>query len=253
LAVALKAVSVFETYSDVSRILSQEASALAALYRGVGGYPEPVMPTTLTIACLLATTGLVVAEFKQLSISKPLCKVAASTAFILLALSLHATDSTYGQTILVALVLSATGDVCLLSQRSALFLSGLAFFLLAHLAFSVAFACGTLQLLAGAAGLGLMSIVGALTLRWLWSHLGTVYKAAVSVYVVALVAMCSLAVSYSAASGSLLVGFGALAFAASDIAVARNRFVAPGFPNRAWGLPAYYSAQLMLAWSIAKV
>jgi uncharacterized membrane protein YhhN len=209
-------------------------------------------PAILTIACLLATAGLVVAEFKQPSISKPLCKVAASTAFILLALSLHATGSTYGQTILVALVLSAIGDVCLLSERSALFLCGLVFFLLAHVAFSVAFASATLHILAGSAGLALMSMVGALTLRWLWGHLGTTYKTAVSAYVTAIVAMCSLAVASSAASGSWLVGLGALTFAASDIAVARSRFVAPGFLNRAWGLPAYYSAQLMLAWSIAQ-
>jgi uncharacterized membrane protein YhhN len=215
-------------------------------------YPAPfTMPTTLTIACLLAVAGLVVAELKQLRIPKLLFKVAASTAFILLALSLHATDSTYGQTMLVALALSWVGDVCLLSERSALFLSGLAFFLLAHIAFSVAFASGALHLLAGVAGLVLMSTVGALTLRWLWSRLGTSYRAAVSAYVIAIVAMCSLAVAHGAASGSLLVGAGALAFAASDISVARNRFVAPGFLNRAWGLPAYYSAQLLLAWSIA--
>ena len=44
LAVALIAVSVFETYSDVSRIVSQEASAMAGLYRDVSGYPEPVRP-----------------------------------------------------------------------------------------------------------------------------------------------------------------------------------------------------------------
>lgn len=209
-------------------------------------------PAILTIACLLATAGLVVAEFRQLRILKPLCKVAASTAFILLALSLHATDSTYGQTILVALVLSAIGDVCLLSQRGALFLCGLAFFLLAHVAFSVAFASGPLHIPAGSAGLALMLMVGALTLRWLWSHLGTAYRAAVSAYVLAIAAMCSLAVAYGAASGSWLVAVGALAFAASDIAVARNRFVAPGFLNRAWGLPTYYSAQLLLAWSIAQ-
>lgn len=42
LAVALIAVSVWQTYSDVSKIISQEATALAALYRDVGGYPEPV-------------------------------------------------------------------------------------------------------------------------------------------------------------------------------------------------------------------
>jgi hypothetical protein len=42
LAVALIAVSVWQTYSDVSKIVSQEATALAALYRDVSGYPEPV-------------------------------------------------------------------------------------------------------------------------------------------------------------------------------------------------------------------
>ncbi|EEF61205.1 DUF4239 domain-containing protein [Pedosphaera parvula] len=42
LAVALIAVSVWQTYSDVSKIRSQEATALAALYRDMSGYPEPV-------------------------------------------------------------------------------------------------------------------------------------------------------------------------------------------------------------------
>ena len=41
LAVALIAVSVFETYSDVSAIVSQEASELGALYRDASSYPEP--------------------------------------------------------------------------------------------------------------------------------------------------------------------------------------------------------------------
>lgn len=42
LAVALIAVSVWQTYSDVSKIVSEEATALAALYRDAGCYPEPV-------------------------------------------------------------------------------------------------------------------------------------------------------------------------------------------------------------------
>ena len=41
LAVALIAVNVLETYTDVSRIVSGEATALAALYRDVSNYPEP--------------------------------------------------------------------------------------------------------------------------------------------------------------------------------------------------------------------
>jgi hypothetical protein len=42
LAVALIAVSVWQTYADVSRIVSGEATALAALYRDVSSYPEPI-------------------------------------------------------------------------------------------------------------------------------------------------------------------------------------------------------------------
>jgi hypothetical protein len=42
LALALIAVNVFETYADVSKIVSQEATASAMLYQDVSGYPEPV-------------------------------------------------------------------------------------------------------------------------------------------------------------------------------------------------------------------
>jgi hypothetical protein len=42
LAVALIAVSVFQTYSDVSKLISGEASALNALYRDVTSYPQPI-------------------------------------------------------------------------------------------------------------------------------------------------------------------------------------------------------------------
>jgi hypothetical protein len=40
---------------------------------------------------------------------------------------------------------------------------------------------------------------------------------------------------------------GALLFFVSDLAVARDRFVSPGFANAAWGLPLYYAATLVLA------
>jgi len=42
LAVALIAVTVFQTYSDVSKITSAEATSLAALYRDVSSYPMPL-------------------------------------------------------------------------------------------------------------------------------------------------------------------------------------------------------------------
>ena len=70
-------------------------------------------------------------------------------------------------------------------------------------------------------------------------------------YVAAILVMCATAAGYAAATGRWQVLLAAVMFAASDIAVARDRFVARSFRNRAWGLPAYYVAQLILAWSVA--
>src|SRR5690242_21655401 len=44
LALALIAVNVFETYADVSKIISQEATTLAVLYRDVSTYPVTIRP-----------------------------------------------------------------------------------------------------------------------------------------------------------------------------------------------------------------
>jgi hypothetical protein len=42
LAVALIAMNVWQTYVGVSQVISQEATAIAGLYRDVSGYPEPI-------------------------------------------------------------------------------------------------------------------------------------------------------------------------------------------------------------------
>src|SRR3954451_24515174 len=42
LALALIAVNVWQTYNDVARTVSLEATSFAALYRDVTGYPEPI-------------------------------------------------------------------------------------------------------------------------------------------------------------------------------------------------------------------
>jgi hypothetical protein len=46
LAVALITVTVWETYSDVSHVVSSEATAIATLWRDLGGYPETVREET---------------------------------------------------------------------------------------------------------------------------------------------------------------------------------------------------------------
>jgi uncharacterized membrane protein YhhN len=69
----------------------------------------------------------------------------------------------------------------------------------------------------------------------------------VRIYMVVIGVMTALACGVSAGGGPWAVAVGALAFAASDVSVARDRFVRPEFVNRAWGLPLYYAAQLLLA------
>jgi uncharacterized membrane protein YhhN len=69
----------------------------------------------------------------------------------------------------------------------------------------------------------------------------------VRIYMVVIALMSALACAVTAAGGPWAVAVGALAFTASDISVARDRFVRHEFLNRAWGLPLYYGAQLLLA------
>ena len=69
----------------------------------------------------------------------------------------------------------------------------------------------------------------------------------VRTYMLVIGIMSALACGVTAAGGPWAVAVGALAFTASDISVARDRFVRHQFINRAWGLPLYYAAQLLLA------
>ena len=210
------------------------------------------MTGVVLLACLCFAAALVAvaAEFRRSQSVRAVFKLIASTAFVAIAWRLDAVGSDYGRSVLLALVLSWIGDALLLSERSRVFLSGIFAFLLAHVAFAVAFLHLPIDRVAFAIALALMGAVGALMLRWLWPHLTAFYQPAVTAYVLALVAMVSPAIAASAATGRWQYAVGALAFAASDIAVARNRFVVPGPVNKAWGLPLYYVAQVLLALSV---
>ncbi len=206
----------------------------------------------LTVACLTAVAGLVFSELQERPAFRLATKITASALMVLVAASLGAWSSSYGALVLVALALGAVGDACLLSERRPWFLAGLGLFLLAHVTYSLAFASQTWATSVFVMTLIVASLAGAATLRWLWGRLHAFYKVAVSAYVFAIVLMCALAVAHGAAVSSWLAPLGAVAFAASDISVARDRFVQRGAINRAWGLPVYYLAQLALAWSVAQ-
>lgn len=216
--------------------------------------PIPTLPPSALAAiavCMLATLALLWAEARQAREARAAFKTIASTAFIVVALAADATATPYGRLILIALALSWWGDVLLLAQRSAVFLAGLGTFLLAHVVYAWAFASGPLHGGALLVGAALMLAVGVIVLRAFWPRLKPLYRIAVPAYVAAIGVMCTLAIGAGVGSSAWWLPAAALAFAASDISVARDRFIGHAFANKAWGLPLYYAAQLVLAASVA--
>ena len=200
------------------------------------------------VLCALAVSGLLVAEYRDSRVGLWLTKPIASAAFVWLGLVSGALDSGYGRLLLLSLALCLLGDVLLIPrEQPKAFRAGLFAFLLGHVAYSAAFLSRPLApggLLAGAVVLGIVILA---VLRWLGKSLPPEMVGPVRTYMLVIGVMSALACGVTAAGGPWAVAVGALSFTASDISVARDRFVRHQFINRAWGLPLYYSAQLLLA------
>jgi uncharacterized membrane protein YhhN len=195
-----------------------------------------------------AVALLLAAEYRGSRAGIWLAKPAASTVFLCAALAQHALATRYGQLVLTALAFSWLGDVLLIPEkRPGAFRAGVAAFGLAHVAYLAAFASRGLEpLRAGlAAGPAALALVAAV--RWLRPHLPAELRGSVYAYMAVLSAMLVAGAGASAADPTIFAG--AFLFYLSDLSVARDRFVAPGFANGAIGLPLYYAAQLVLAFS----
>ena len=193
-----------------------------------------VLPTALVVAWLVR-----VHDRPAAFVAKPL----ASAGFVLIALSEGAVGSAYGRIILAGLVLGALGDVALMFDRW--FLAGLALFAAGHVAYVLAFLVNgsvTLTTAAVGAALGLGSAL------WLLPRVDAAMKVPVAVYILIISVMVAVAIGQPQPT---FVRIGAPLFAVSDLLVARERFVAPDPRNRVWGLPMYYTAQVLIALSIA--
>jgi uncharacterized membrane protein YhhN len=194
-----------------------------------------------------ATFALLVFEKKQSSIGRWLAKPIASLGFVVAAFGAGAPDTSFGRFVLGGLLLSLTGDVLLIPKADVTFLLGLGSFLLGHAAFALGFAQRGIALPGVLLALGPVVLASGLLWRWLGPHLSRSFRAPVLAYTVTIGAMVVLAAGTFARSPSAPLLAGALAFAVSDVSVARERFVAASFSNKLWGLPLYYVAQLLLA------
>ena len=195
--------------------------------------------------------GLLVAEAREDQLVIWVCKPWASAGFVGAAVACGAWGSAYGRAILIALVLAWLGDVLLIPHRDGTFLAGLAAFLLGHLAFAVAFLLRRPSLLWTFAAAALLTVVALAVIRWLFPYVPLSLRLPVRLYIAVITCMVALATGALAAGEPPIGVLGAFLFFLSDLSVARDRFVRPGFLNKLWGLPVYYAAQLLLAASVA--
>ncbi len=196
---------------------------------------------------------LLVAEARGSAVGKWLTKPLASAGFLWLSLSVGALQSAWGQAVFVGLCLCWLGDVLLIPKDKRAFLLGLVSFLLGHVGFVVAFLMFGVHATWTAVAAAVLAVFGGLVLRWLWPHLSATMRGPVVAYVTVIAAMVAAAAGLAGTgepSGPrLLVPLGATLFFLSDLCVARNRFVAPGFLNRLVGLPLYYAGVVLIALS----
>lgn len=209
----------------------------------------------LAVATMVGCFGYLAAEYVERRVAGCLLKTFASAAFVALAVVTGAADTTFGQVLFAGFVLSFIGDVLLLWHAT--FLAGLGSFLLGHVAFAAG--AGTFLAKPGAlsaaapmlaGGALLMAVAATFAWRWLSPHLQGFMRRAVLAYLLTIATMVVLTIGAAAAGAPLLLPVGAILFAISDLAVARERFVAQTIRNKVWGLPFYYGAQVLIALSI---
>lgn len=199
------------------------------------------------LACFALVAGLL---FEVPAVAIP-SKLLASTAFVAVAITAGALNSRYGQVLLVGLVLSWFGDAFLISETRQWFLFGLVSFLLAHLAYVVAFSVAGIERRWAIGALVPVALIAILVSMWLTPHLPADMVWPVRAYTIVISLMVVTAFGTLGAGATPLIVAGACLFYLSDLSVAAMRFTDPPFPTYVLGLPLYYSGQLCLALSVA--
>ena len=204
-----------------------------------------VVLISVTAASVASLLGAIRSQDRTLEV---VSKAAASASFVALGAARWTPGDSIGAWLIAGLVLCAAGDILLLRDRT--FDLGLISFLLGHLAyvagFRTALPLGRWTVLV----LVPLALAGLAVLSWLWPRLGR-RRVPVAAYVAAITAMVWGGVSVTAA-GALpwTAAGGAVLFYLSDLAVARQRFVHASFVNRAFGLPLYYAAQILIGLTV---
>ncbi|MEK8053257.1 lysoplasmalogenase [Ideonella sp. DXS22W] len=157
--------------------------------------------------------------------------------------------------VLAGLVLSLLGDVALLWPREG-FVPGLVAFLLAHLAYLVAFTRGGVALAVRRGPFIVYALVAGAVLWRLWPGVPEALRPPVIAYVLCLAAMAAQAAArwLVLAEGSTVqerlarrAALGGALFLLSDALLATNKFAGPVPLSALWVLASYWAAQWLIA------
>lgn len=212
----------------------------------------------ILVLAVVLLCGLLFAEKKENLKGILLTKPLLSALFIATALLQSHNADPYFYLILTGLVLCFAGDICLIFFfNRKVFTAGLAFFLAGHILYVLAFFI-TAGFTIGAWGsLAVMLVLSLFVFTRLRPHLGSMmgpviaYIAIISIMVVGAASLT--ARQDFSLQARVLVMAGSLLFYVSDLFVARHRFVEKNIVNRYAGLPMYYAAQFMLAFSVGMI
>lgn len=214
-----------------------------------GTWAAPLALLTV-LSTVLMTVGLYLESRGRwlVYVFKPLATLAV-LAFAVLALAAH--PSSYGWAVVIGLIASLAGDVFLMLPSDR-FREGLASFLLAHIAYLVAFTSGV----AWADPAWPFLVWGLLALpviARLWPGLPAGLRAPVLVYMAVLLVMASQAASRALATGETaawMAAAGAALFVFSDTCLAFDRFARRFAAAPALVHLSYFAAQWLIASSV---
>jgi len=216
------------------------------------------------VVCAIGVAGVLASIARDWKPGNALFKPLASAGLLLAAVRAPAFElpSPEGGALLLAgLAFAALGDVALIGRGRLALGAGLGAFALAQLAYTGYFLThGARWWTFLPVALVVFGMAHAVW-RWLEPHVEPKLRAPVRVYSALVTLMASAAIaslpaivvaapSPGEAPAFMLPAFGGGMLFVSDVAVARERFVDPGGGSRLWGLPLYYTAQLLIATAV---
>lgn len=201
----------------------------------------------LTLLIAVCASIHIVDKYRTMSVLSYVFKPLTTLLILLYAFCFSAEINLFVVLIVLGLMLSLIGDIFLLSTKAQCFIGGLVSFLLAHIAYIVAFSLRLTQFHWWV--IVVMLLYAIVFYLMLYRRLGS-DRIAVAVYIIVIVAMGAVAVNVyivNMSLSSLYMLLGALCFMFSDSVLAWDKFKRKLKHEPSLVMISYYLAQYLIA------